>query len=137
MSSKSVLSCSSRCARTREICNFGCSRQLRLVIQKNGATGPLISTVGRVQTSDIKVPRRHYATQVLDVQRLRTDVDKRSRVGFYTLNKSLNVLHMDPHKADSIYADFVTQKNKLDHGANVQRLVQSAFVMYSSLNYAC
>jgi hypothetical protein len=63
----------------------------------------------------------------LDVQRARIDVDKRARLGFYTLNRQQGVLKMEPHTADAIYADFIHQKKNMDPGSNIRRIEKSVF----------
>lgn len=73
---------------------------------------------------------RFYAAaagQRYDTKRYRADVDKRARLGLYTLTKREGILKMQPHKADAIYTDFVAQKNNLDPGSNIKRLATSAF----------
>lgn len=80
----------------------------------------------RVHAPRSAIPRRNYATQKLDVQRLRGDVDKRARLGFYTLNKKQNVLHIEAHTADAIIADMLAQRRNLDPGSNIRRLAKSA-----------
>jgi hypothetical protein len=71
-----------------------------------------------------------YATspgQRPNVERLRIDVDKHARVGFYTLNRQQRALLTDENTAESIFTDFVAQQNNMDHGSNIKRLAASVF----------
>jgi len=78
---------------------------------------------------------RSYAIKLkLDGPRLRSDVDARARLGFYTITKQQAILHIEPHTAQSIYEDFVAHKDKMDYGSHVRRIVQSGFQVYSSVN---
>lgn len=65
-------------------------------------------------------PRRTYALN-LDVKRLRTDVDKRSRVGWYILQKKQGALLVNADKAEAIYKDFVAH----NHTKSYRSLVKS------------
>ena len=75
--------------------------------------------------------RRGYATQTFDAKRARADVDKRSRIGFYTLSKQQRTLRMDANTADSIVSDFLHQKSNMDHGSNIRRLAKSVFCLFT------
>ncbi|KAF1935687.1 hypothetical protein EJ02DRAFT_360970 [Clathrospora elynae] len=106
----------------RQPCVFCQSRQFITSINRNGASKLSNSLNGTANPPRAIAQRRNYAAQKLDVQRLRTDVDARARLGFYTLSKQQGTIKMEPHTADSIYKDFLAQKNKMDHGSNIQRL---------------
>ena len=78
------------------------------------------------QRQSFQFQSRNYAVkQRFDAPRARADVDERSRLGFYTLSNQQGVLKMEPRLAQSLYADFVAHKGKMDHGVNVLRLVKS------------
>ncbi len=77
------------------------------------------------KSSIINARKRNYATQRLDVVRLRDDVDKRARLGFYTLTKQQNILHIEPNTAHSIIEGFLHFKKKMSPGDNVRRLSES------------
>lgn len=68
--------------------------------------------------------RRGYATQRLDVVRLRADVDQRARSGFYQLSRVQGALRLAPDKANAIYKEFLSHKDRRDHGANVRQLAK-------------
>jgi len=91
---------------------------------------PYIGTAERpVFTHCVGVPRaaawrRGYATQRLDVARLRDDVDQRARSGFYQLCKAQAALKIAPDKANAIYKEFIAHRNKLGHSANVRQLAK-------------
>lgn len=68
--------------------------------------------------------RRTYA-QKLDVKRLRADVDKKSRVGWYTLTKKQGVLLLGADKAEAIYNDFVAHKDKKEYGKLIKQFTTS------------
>jgi hypothetical protein len=71
-------------------------------------------------------PRR-YAAQRLDVQRLRADVDKTARKGFYQLSKMQGALaKIEPRTAEAIVQDFVAHKTTKDHASNIRYLAKSA-----------
>ncbi|CAE7188391.1 hypothetical protein HRS9139_07623 [Pyrenophora teres f. teres] len=83
------------------------------------------SSLSRAPALGTGIQTRHYAMKMkLDAPRLRADIDARSRLGFYTLNKQQAILAMEPHTAQSIYADFAAHKNNTDYGSQVQRIVQ-------------
>lgn len=70
---------------------------------------------------------RAYATQKLDVQRLRADVDKRARNGFYKLSKMQGALaKIEPRTADAIVSDFVAHRATKDPASNIRYLAKSA-----------
>ena len=62
----------------------------------------------------------------LDVQRLRVDVDKRARNGFYTLMKQQGPLSLQPSTADAIINDFIHHTDNKEYGPLVQSLAKSA-----------
>jgi hypothetical protein len=71
-----------------------------------------------------RVYRRSYA-QKLDVKRLRADVDKRSRLGWYRMTKDQKILLLQPDVAEAIYNDFVAHKDGKEYGKLVKQLVSS------------
>ncbi|KAF3039845.1 hypothetical protein E8E11_002520 [Didymella keratinophila] len=81
---------------------------------------------GTFQTPAIISPsstfRRNYA-QKLDVKRLREDVDKRSRLGWYKMTKGQKILLLEPHVAEAIYNDFVAHKDRKEYGKLVKQLM--------------
>jgi hypothetical protein len=124
MSSSRLAARSAREALKKETCRICQSRQFTQAIHRSGTVkfSPLSS---RHSTN---VQRRNYAAPMrLDGPRARADVDARGRLGFYTMNKQQGALKMEPHTAQSIYHDFMAQKDRLDHGSNVLRLAKSAF----------
>lgn len=82
---------------------------------------------------------RAYATaprQRLDVQKLRTDVDERARLGFYALNQQQGALHMDRVKANSIAKEFLAKQKTMDHGSNIKQLASSVFYQQRPIDLA-
>ncbi|KAH7076092.1 hypothetical protein FB567DRAFT_563536 [Paraphoma chrysanthemicola] len=71
----------------------------------------------------LRRPYASSATQKLDVQRLRHDVDERSRLGFYTLTKKQGALHMEAATANSIVKEFLHRQKTMDHKSNIEQLV--------------
>lgn len=69
--------------------------------------------------------RRTYA-QKLDVQRLRADVDKKSRVGRWKITKQQKILLLEPDVAEAIYSDFVAHKDRKEYGKLIKQLVTSS-----------
>ena len=108
-----------------EPCVFCQARQFTTAVRRlDGAPKSKL----RVNAPRNSISKRDYATQILDVQRLRVDVDKRARLGFYTLNKKQDVLKIEAHTADAIITDFLAQRSNLDHGSNIRRLATSASI---------
>lgn len=73
--------------------------------------------------------RRTYA-QRLDVTRLRADVDKRARVGWYKLTKQQRILLLEPDVAEAIYSDFVAHKDRKDYGKQIKQLMTSLSIIF-------
>jgi hypothetical protein len=97
-----------------------------------GNVKPRPSIQWRIKALEYIKPLATYATstgQRLDVQRLRTDVDKRARIGFYTLSHQQGALSIKPDKADAIIAEFLAQTKNMDHASNVKQLVASVFCL--------
>ncbi|KAL6705186.1 hypothetical protein ACN47E_007291 [Coniothyrium glycines] len=110
-----------RIARSTELCCM-CSA-LQHSSHDTWATTRLLQAPQWTSKSGVaSLQRRHYAVQKIDAARMRKDADDRARLGFYGHSRKQAVLHMDPHKANSIYEDFVHHRTKLDHGNNVQTL---------------
>ena len=123
-----IASRSVRAAAKIEPCIICQSRQITLAAHRSGAAK--LSPLSRRHAIGTQV--RSYATpKRLDGPRARADVDARSRLGFYTMMKQQKILKMEPHMAQSIYHDFLTQKGNVDHGTNVLRLMKSAFWVYA------
>ncbi|EUC32028.1 hypothetical protein COCCADRAFT_99764 [Bipolaris zeicola 26-R-13] len=102
------------------ICQF---RQFTRTAQYKGA--PRLIPSPHRQKASTPIQIRKYATKSrFDAPKARADVDERSRLGFYTLAKQQGTLKMEPRIAQSLYQDFVTHKNKMDHGTNILRLVK-------------
>jgi len=59
------------------------------------------------------------------VKRLREDVDKRSRLGWYKMTKGQKILLLEPHVAEAIYNDFVAHKDRKEYGKLVKQLMTS------------
>lgn len=103
------------------ICQF---RQFTRTAQYKGA--PRLIPSPHRQKASTPIQIRKYATKSrFDAPKARADVDERSRLGFFTLAKQQGTLKMEPRIAQSLYQDFVTHKNKMDHGTNILRLVKS------------
>ncbi|CAO2651559.1 Nn.00g041290.m01.CDS01 [Neocucurbitaria sp. VM-36] len=128
MSSSRLASLSVRPVLIPESCAFCQSRSLIQTPRRNGTAKPSTSRKWRAEAPSINISRRSYATQRLDVKRIRADVDVRNRMGFYTLSNKQGVLKMDANKAASIIADFLHQKSNMDHGSNIRRLVKKYHV---------
>lgn len=108
------------------ICLICQSRQFTQAVKYKG-TAKLASVPNRQNTS-IQIQIQNYATKRgFNASRVRADVDERGRLGFYTLTKQQGILKMEPRTAQSLYQDFITHKNKMDHGTNVLRLAKSAY----------
>ena len=114
MSSYSVLARSASVALRSEICSF-CRARPSLPIGRNAAAAQPVAS---------RVYRRSYA-QKLDVKRLRADVDKRSRLGWYRMTKDQKILLVQPDVAEAIYNDFVAHKDGKEYGKLVGQLVSS------------
>jgi hypothetical protein len=113
-----------------ETCFLCQPRQLTPLLRENNTAGLLTVASWHPRSTKLSIQNRHYAAPKLDVQRFRRDVDTRARLGFYTLSKQQGALGpLEPHTADSIYKDFITQKDKIDHGSNVLRLAKSTLCM--------
>lgn len=126
MSSSRLVPLSIRPALLAESCFFCQARCFTASVHRNGTTKLLRPPNWRAEATSNPIVRRGYATQRFDAKRARVDVDKRARVGFYTLSKQQGALKMDANTADSIVADFLHQKSNMEHGSNIQRLAQSA-----------
>lgn len=59
------------------------------------------------------------------MQRLRTDVDERARLGFYALSQQQGALLMDRVKANSIAKEFFVNQKNMDDASNIKRLASS------------
>lgn len=70
--------------------------------------------------------KRDYA-QKLDVKRLRADVDKKGRVGWYKLTKKQGLLLLEADKAEAIYNDFVAHKDKKEYAKLVKQFTTSSY----------
>jgi hypothetical protein len=114
---------SARAVLKKDTCSICQSRQFTQALHRSG-TVKLSLNSSRHGTN---VQRRNYAAMRLDGPRARADVDARARLGFYTMNKQQGALKMEPHTAQSIYHDFMAQKDRMDHASNVLRLAKSAF----------
>lgn len=124
MSSSRIAVHSLRTLKTPRSCILCKSHQLTQPKFFNGAFDPSSSEC-QARTLNSKIWNRRYATQRPDYQRIRKDGDARSRLGFYQLSKSHGALRLEPAKADSIFKDFIHQKDNMNHGDNVKRLAQS------------
>jgi hypothetical protein len=60
------------------------------------------------------------------VKRLREDVDKRSRLGWYKMTTGQKILLLEPHVAEAIYNDFVAHKDRKEYGKLVKQLMTSS-----------
>ena len=120
---------SARALRNPELC-WVCSARQMARVPPAGHTASSTSSIYQSPARKSSMQKRHYAAQNIDVSKVRRDVDNRARLGFYTLSNKQGALRMDPHKADSIYADFLHHKNKMDHGSNIRRLAESKSLQY-------
>jgi hypothetical protein len=114
---------------------LGCSIDAPLLTALDcaGLTTPLMSSprlllrAARPVVLSSTSLHRPYATQRLDVQRLRADVDKRARNGFYKLSKMQGALaKIEPRTADAIVNDFVAHRASKDPASNIRYLAKSA-----------
>jgi hypothetical protein len=75
------------------------------------------------------ISRRTYA-QKLDVTRLRADVDKKARVGWYKLTKQQKILLLEPDVAEAIYNDFLAHKDRKDYGKLIKQFMTSLSIIF-------
>ncbi|KAJ4330282.1 hypothetical protein N0V95_010081 [Ascochyta clinopodiicola] len=113
MSSSRLLARSARSIIRPDVCVFCHARQLLPVNCSNTIRLPAKATQSNVF-------KRNYA-QKLDVKRLRADVDKKGRYGWYALTKKQGVLLVERDKAEAIYNDFVAHKDKKEYGKLVKQ----------------
>jgi hypothetical protein len=119
MSSSRLLARSAASIARSDVCVFCHVRQQLPIGRNNTFRQPAKAALSSVFT-------RNYA-QKLDVKRLRTDVDKKARVGWYILQKKQGPLLVNADKAEAIYADFVAHKDKKSYGALVKSFTTSSF----------
>lgn len=77
-----------------------------------------------IRAAQPSVSKRNYA-QKLDVKRLRFDVDKKARAGWYKLMKKQKILLLEPDVAEAIYNDFVAHKDKKEYGKLISQFTKS------------
>lgn len=129
MSTARVLARHARPLPFSNACAFCQARHFTPFAQGNVTPTPLKRPEWQVK-SPVKGLRQTYATaprQKLDVKRLRTEVDERARVGYYTLTKKQGVMHIDPATANSIAKEFLNNEKKMEPVENIKRLSASAF----------
>ncbi|XPT03320.1 hypothetical protein M3J09_012414 [Ascochyta lentis] len=113
MSSSRLLARSASSIVRPDVCVFCRARQLLPVNCNSAFRLPAKATHSNVI-------KRTYA-QKLDVKRLRADVDKKGRFGWYALTKKQGVLLVERDKAEAIYNDFVAHKDKKEYGKLVKQ----------------
>lgn len=118
MSSSRALARSSRSLLRADVCAF-CQLRPSLPIGRNTSFRP------STQAAQPLVSRRNYA-QKLDVKRLRADVDKKARRGWYMMTREQKILLLQPDVAEAIYNDFVAHKDQKEYGKLVKRLISSS-----------
>lgn len=126
MSSTRVLARSVSSVLRSDVCSFCHARQLLPI----GYNSTLQSPAKAAQPSVFK---RSYA-QKLDVKRLRADVDKKARLGWYKMTKGQKILLLEPDAAEAIYNDFVAHKDRKEYGKLIKQLMTSLSPT-SSLGY--
>ncbi|KAH7065767.1 hypothetical protein BKA63DRAFT_164499 [Paraphoma chrysanthemicola] len=107
-------------------CIFCQSRVVARVASSHALERPKRRPRSIAAPTSAKFQRRLYAssaTQKLDLQRLRHDVDERSRLGFYTLTKKQGALQMEAATANSIVKEFLHRQKTMDHRSNIEQLV--------------
>ena len=114
MSSSRVLARCASAALRSDVCAF-CRARPSLPVGRNAAAAQPVAS---------RVYRRGYA-QKLDVKRLRADVDKRSRLGWYRMTRDQKILLVQPDVAEAIYNDFAAHKEGKEYGKLVRQLVSS------------
>jgi hypothetical protein len=117
MSSSRLLARSVSSIARSDVCAFCHTRQQLLIGRNNILQQP-------TRAVQPNVFRRTYA-QKLDVKRLRTDVDKRARVGWYTLLRQSGPVLPAADKAEAIYNDFVAHKDKKDYWKLIKQFTTS------------
>ncbi|KAF2624690.1 hypothetical protein BU25DRAFT_413237 [Macroventuria anomochaeta] len=115
MSSSRLLARSASSITRTDVCAFCHVRQL-LPIGRNSAFRP------PTEAAQPSVFRRTYA-QKLDVKRLRADVDKKARLGWYKLTKGQKILLLEPDVAEAIYNDFAAHKDRKEYGKLIKQLI--------------
>lgn len=118
MSSSRLLARSASLIVRTDVCAFCHARQLLPIGRINTIRSP-------AKAAQPSVFRRAYA-QKLDVKRLRTDVDKKGRLGWYKLTKRQGLLLLEADKAEAIYNDFVAHKDKKEYGKLVKQFTTSS-----------
>lgn len=61
------------------------------------------------------------------MKRLRADVDKKGRLGWYKLTKAQKILLLEPTVAEAIYNDFVAHKDRKEFGKVIKQLMTSSY----------
>lgn len=125
MSSSRVLARTASLAARSDVCAFCHARQLLPAGRNSNFQLP-------TKTTQSSIFKRNYA-QKLDVKRLRADVDKKARVGWYKMTKGQRILLLEPDVAEAIYNDFVAHKDRKEHGRLIKQLMISWFELNLSI----
>jgi hypothetical protein len=126
MSSSRLVARSADVLRAERLCVFCNLRQHSIYVN---APRPSFQPIRRARRTGIVSLDRAYATsasQKLDGQRLRKDVDERARLGFYALSQKQGALLMDRVKANSIAKEFLARQKTTDNHSNVKQMATSA-----------
>ncbi|KAF2993738.1 hypothetical protein E8E13_000439 [Curvularia kusanoi] len=124
MSSSRVLARSARVVLgAADVCGVCRVRQTLLPLSRSNAFLPSAQAAASVP----RAFRRNYA-QKLDVKRLRADVDRKNRMGFYQLSRREKILLLEPDVAEAMYNEFVNRKDK----ANLSSCVKTLLTRYNT-----
>ncbi|KAJ4985522.1 hypothetical protein SVAN01_08993 [Stagonosporopsis vannaccii] len=116
MSSSRVLARSTSSLSRSDVCAFCHARQLLPAGWNSAFRTP-------TKAAQHQASRRGYA-QKLDVKRLRADVDKKGRLGWYKMTKDQKILLLEPAVAEAIYNDFVAHKDRKEYGKVIKQLMK-------------